>query len=99
MKSDSFTCVRVEGSILPTDLLQRIAAGDPRLPGLRAEDYGLVGEKVNEAINHAWTRLSAAWDVFKAAKDKLPPKDSGHKLTIEKWLLPFWKVLGYATLD
>ena len=99
MTTDTFTCVRVEGSILPTDLLQRVAGGDVRLDGLRAEDYGLVGEKVNEATNHAWIRLSAAWDVFKTAKDKLPNTDTGHKLTIERWLLPFWKVLGYSTLD
>lgn len=99
MTADTFTCVRVEGSILPADLLQRVAAGDPRLDGLRVEDYGLVGEKVNEATNHAWTRLSAAWDAFKAARDALPPTDPGHKLTVERWLLPFWKVLGYSTLD
>jgi hypothetical protein len=99
MTTDTFTCVRVEGSILPTDLLQRVAAGDARLEGLRVEDYGLVGEKVNEATNHAWTRLSAAWDAFKAAKENLPPTDTGHKLTIDRWLLPFWKVLGYSTLD
>ena len=99
MKTESFTCVRVEGSILPTDLLQRVAAGDARLDGLRVEDYGLVGEKVNEATNHAWARLSAAWDVFKTAKSNLCPTDPGHKLTIERWLLPFWKVLGYSTLD
>ena len=71
MKSDIFTCVRVEGSILPTDLLQRVAAGDPRLEGLRAEDYGLVGEKLNEATNHAWTRLLGAWEAFKTVRQKL----------------------------
>ncbi len=54
---------------------------------------------MNEATNHAWNRLSAAWDVFKAAKDNLPPTDTGHRLTIDRWLLPFWKVLGYSTLD
>lgn len=99
MLSDTFSCVRVEGSILPTDLLQRVAGGDARLDGLRAEDYGLVGEKVNEATNHAWTRLSAAWDTFNVFREKLPQSDPGYKLTIEKWLLPFWKVLGYSTLD
>lgn len=97
--TNTFPCVRVEGSILPTDLLQRVAGGDARLDGLRAEDYGLVGEKVNEATNYAWSRLSAAWDGFKAAKDKLPEAEPGHKLTIDRWLLPFWKVLGYSTLD
>jgi hypothetical protein len=96
---DTFTCVRVEGSILPTDLLQRVAGGDARLEGLRTEDYGLDGEKLNEATSHAWTRLLAAWDVFKAAKDRLPPMDPGHKLTIDRWLLPIWKILGYGTLD
>ena len=99
MKSDIFTCVRVEGSILPTDLLQRVAAGDPRLEGLRAEDYGLVGEKVNEATNHAWSRLSAAWETFKTARESLLATDPGYKLTMDRWLLPFWKILGYATLD
>jgi hypothetical protein len=99
MKTDTFTCVRVEGSILPTDLLQRVAAGDAKLDGLRTEDYGLVGEKINEATNHAWNRLSAAWEAFRAARGTLPPSDSGHRLTVEKWLLPLWKVLGYSTLD
>ena len=99
MKSDIFTSVRVEGSILPTDLLQRVAAGDARLEGLRAEDYGLVGEKLNEATNHAWSRLLGAWEAFKTAREKLPASDPGHKVTADRWLLPFWKVLGYGPLD
>ncbi|QEL14825.1 Eco57I restriction-modification methylase domain-containing protein [Limnoglobus roseus] len=99
MTTDTFTCVRVEGSILPTDLLQRVAAGDVRLDGLRVQDYGLDGEKVSEAANHAWTRLSAAWEVFKTARERLAPTDSGYKVTVDRWLLPVWKVLGYGTLD
>lgn len=98
MTTDNFSCVRIEGSILPADLLQRVAAGDARLDGLRVEDYGLVGEKVNEATNHAWNRLLAAWEIFKHARDTLPPTDTGHKLTVDRWMLPFWKVLSY-TLD
>jgi hypothetical protein len=99
MTADTFTCVRVEGSVLPVDLLQRVAAGDARLEGLRAEDYRLDGEKLNEATNHAWTRLTAVWDGFAAARDRLPDADDGARLTVEKWLLPFWRVLGYGTLD
>lgn len=99
MTADTFTCVRVEGSILPVDLLQRVAAGDVCLDGLRAEDYRLDGEKLNEATNHAWTRLTAVWDAFTAARDRLPDADDGARLTVEKWLLPFWRVLGYGTLD
>jgi hypothetical protein len=96
--ADTFSTVRIEGSILPPDLLARVA-GDAKLDGTRAEDYGLVGEKVNEATNHAWNRLTAAWDSFQAAVQKLPKSDTGTKLTLEKWLLPFWNVLGYGRLE
>jgi hypothetical protein len=72
MTNDTFSCVRIEGSLLPADPLQRVAASDARLDGLRVEDYGLVGEKVNEATNHAWNRLLAAWETFKTARETLP---------------------------
>ncbi len=97
--TETFATVRVEGSILPADLLQRVAAGDARLGGLRPEDYHLAGEKVNEATNHAWNRLLPAWDAFKAAAEKLPPGDPGHAATLNKWLLPLWRTLEYGQLD
>ena len=96
---ETFATVRVEGSILPVDLLQRVAAGDARLGGLRPEDYHLAGEKVNEATNHAWNRLLPTWDAFKAAADRLTPGDVGHALTLNKWLLPLWRTLEYGQLD
>jgi hypothetical protein len=94
-----FTTVRVEGSILPVDLLQRVAAGDARLGGLRPEDYHLAGEKINEATNHAWNRLLPTWDTFKAAAEKVPPSDPGQAVTLNKWLLPLWRTLEYGQLD
>jgi hypothetical protein len=97
--TQQFPAVRVEGSILPVDLLQRVAVGDARLGGLRPEDYHLAGEKINEATNHAWNRLLPAWDSFKAAAEKLPPHDPGHALTLNKWLLPLWRTLEYGQLD
>jgi hypothetical protein len=50
---DTFSTTRSEGAILPADLLQRVAADEPRLEGSRPEGYHLSGEKVNEATNHA----------------------------------------------
>src|SRR5215204_5858024 len=97
--SDSFATVRIEGSILPADLLQRVAAGDARLEGLRAEDYHLAGEKVNEAASHAWNRLLPVWESFKATADGLPPTDNGHVITLNRWLLPFWRTLEYGQLE
>ena len=37
-----FITVRSEGAILPMDLLQRIAQGDPKLDGLTPESYNLL---------------------------------------------------------
>ncbi len=92
-----FTTVRSEGSILPVDLLQRVAQGDPNLNGLTPEAYNLLKtEKINEAINHSWNRLLSAWAAFKAAQEKLPEKDLGTTLTRERWLLPLFHELGYG---
>ena len=73
--TETFATVRVEGAILPVDLLQRVAAGDARLGGLRPEDYHLVGEKVNEATSHAWTRLSRVWEEFRPHARRQQVKD------------------------
>ena len=94
-----FTTVRSEGAILPMDLLQRIAQGDPNLDGLTPESYNLLKtEKLNEAINRSWNRLLSAWASFKAAQDKLPERDAGTTLTRERWLLPLFYELGYGRL-
>lgn len=98
-RTDTFATVRIEGAILPADLLQRVAAGDPGLEGLRPEDYHLAGEKVNEAANHAWNRLLAVWEGFKATVEVLPPTDGGQAITLNRWLLPFWRTLEYGQLE
>ena len=49
-----FTAVRTEGGLLPLDLLARIQAGDPALPGTKPADYHLgPHERIGEAINRA----------------------------------------------
>jgi hypothetical protein len=99
MTHELFPTIHIEGSILPADLLAKIAANDPQLEGLLPADYGLSGEKINEAINHAWNRLSAAWDHFQSLRSRLPSNESPYKFTLDKWLLPFWQILGYGRLE
>ena len=97
--SDRFTTVRTEGAILPADLLQRVAAGDPSLDGLTPASYHLIeGERLNEATNHAWNRLMGAWAAFQAAVERLPTGDPGTGITRDRWLLPLWQELGYGRL-
>ncbi|MCL4486959.1 MAG: N-6 DNA methylase [Chloroflexi bacterium] len=96
---DLFLTVRTEGAILPSDLLERIAAGDPDLGGLTPEAYHLpAGEKITETTNRAWNRLLAAWSGFRTASERLPSNDAGTTLTREKWLLPVFQELGYGRL-
>lgn len=95
----AFTTIRVEGTILPPDLLQLIADGDPGIEGLTPEAYHLgKGEKLNEAISRSWNRLLGAWAAFRAAADKLPEGDPGTSITRERWLLPLIQELGYGRL-
>ncbi|MBF6614483.1 MAG: restriction endonuclease, partial [Chloroflexi bacterium] len=96
---DIFTTIHTEGSILPADLLQRIADGDPSLDGLRPDDYHLAkGEKLNEATNRSWNHLLGAWASFKAIAER-HNGDPGTSETREKWLLPLFQELGYGRLQ
>lgn len=99
IRKDIFTTIRTEGAILPPDLLQRIAGGDPDLDGLAPEDYHLAkGERLNEAINRSWNRLLAVWSAFKAALEKLSKTDPATTVTRERWLLVLFQELGYGRL-
>lgn len=95
-----FTTLRVEGAILPPDLLQRIAGGDHSIEGLTPEAYHLEnGEKLNEAINRAWNRLVGTWATFRDTAANLSESDPGTTVTRERWLLPLFQELGYGRLQ
>jgi hypothetical protein len=98
-RRELFTTVRTEGAILPPELLQRVLEADKGLGGLRPEDYHLAeGERLNEAANRAWNRLTGAWAAFRAAEARLPAEDAATTLTRERWLLPLFQELGYGRL-
>lgn len=96
---DLFQTVHTEGGLLPADLLQRIADGDRTLDGLRPSDYHLdPGERLNERITRAWTRLTSAWRAFDDARQNLPPGDAGGALTRDRWLQIMFDEFGYGRL-
>ncbi|HVT87945.1 MAG TPA: N-6 DNA methylase [Tepidisphaeraceae bacterium] len=95
--SEIFSSIRTEGALLPPDILHRIGAGDD-LPGLAASDYHLSGERIADAINRAWNRLTGAWGAFKSVTASLSESDAGTTATREKWLLPLFQELGYGRL-
>jgi hypothetical protein len=97
---DLFQTVHTEGGLLPADLLQRVADGDRTLDGLAPSDYHLdPGERLNERITRAWTRLTSAWRAFDDAR-RAPGAvaDSSGKATREQWLQILFDELGYGRL-
>ena len=97
-RKDIFTTIHTEGSILQSDLLQRLIEGDKDIPGLDEAAYHLSGERVNEAINRSWNRLQSAWKSFQTIRLELPETDLGTRITRERWLLPLFQELGYGRL-
>lgn len=99
MRREVYVAVRTEGSLLPADLLQRIAAGDPELDGLRPDDYHLPPrDRLREAMNRSWTRLQNYWSGFKRLLAETPAHDPATGLTRERWLHPLLQELGYGRL-
>jgi hypothetical protein len=97
---NTFTTIHTEGALLPVDLLQRIRSNDKNLEGLNPESYHLApGEKLSEAINRSWNRLSGLWGSFQAARGRLGSTDAGTTLTRERWLLPLFQELGFGRLS
>jgi hypothetical protein len=95
----AFSTMRTEGSILPPDILSRIAAADQELGGLTEGAYHLIGEKFGEATNRAWNRLQSAWLTFRTAREGMAEGDAGTTLTRERWLLPLFQLLDYGRLQ
>jgi methylase of polypeptide subunit release factors len=95
----NLSTIRTEGGLLPADILAKILAGDGGLPGTSAEAYHLPkGEKLNESINRAWTRVRALWDKFRLQRESLTETDTGTSQTRETLLLPLFAELGYGRL-
>jgi hypothetical protein len=95
----AFQHVTTVGPMLPTDVLERVANEDQKLPGLRPSDYGLAEtERLGEAITRSWTRLT---DIHRAFADELaasPLLDTAAGPTFKHWLRFLFQELGYGTL-
>jgi hypothetical protein len=96
----AFDCVRTEGGLLPSDLLQRIALQDASLAGLTPEAYHLdAGDRLRDAVNRAWGRLTGVWRRFQAELAKVKEGDRATVITRDRLLLPLFDALGYGRLN
>lgn len=93
----TYVGVRIQGGLLPAEVLSRLAAGDGDLGGLGSGDYGLAtNESVREAANRSWAYLTGVWAAYRGALAELPGTDWATTLTRERWLSILLNELGYG---
>ncbi|MBN3585507.1 hypothetical protein JYB64_24265, partial [Algoriphagus aestuarii] len=92
-----YSSVRVAGSLLTAALIGRIGSGDPQLPGLRSEDYGLApGRRLGEFASRHWEELLGVYREFQQQLTQASSGESRAALTRERWLLPLFDALGFG---
>ena len=92
----TFTTVRSEGGLLPSDLLARVVAGDSELGGLAPTDYGFApSERLGEAISRLWNDAKTYWEAFKIDQKALGSGETGVSETRD-WVLRLLREIGYG---
>lgn len=93
------TSVRTEGGLLPSDLLEKIKAADPDVPGLKDADFGLPAvERAREATTRSWNRLVGSWAGLEAVRVGAEANDPLVGPTRDRFLVPLFEELGFGRL-
>jgi hypothetical protein len=90
-----FSSLKIVGGLLPADLLGRIFAGDPQVPGTSPQTYGLErGESVRRQASRSWLYLLEVWQDF---KQRVAGDDASTsaRVTRERWLRILLRELGF----
>src|SRR5438270_13687628 len=96
-----FSSLKIVGGLLPADLLGRMFAGDPQVPGTSPETYGLErGESVRRQASRSWLYLLEVWQEFQRrltdASDGQSAADArSARVTRERWLHILLRELGF----
>ena len=84
--------INIEGGLVSSDLLERIAATPELVEGQRAADFGVDG-RLSEEIQSAFSEAAAYWNAFQARLHR--GRESSTTITRETWILPLLQELGY----
>lgn len=96
--TETFTSLKIVGGLLPADVIGKIYAGEPEVPGIGAQTYGLEpGESVRRQASRVWQYLLEKWQEFKVRVDTSPDAASA-RVTRERWLHILLRELGFAHL-
>ncbi|WP_063739505.1 Eco57I restriction-modification methylase domain-containing protein [Streptomyces anulatus] len=90
------TAVRVEGTLLSADLINKVRFADRELPGAAPADYGLPrGVRVEDAASRKWEYLKATYANFQEQLEELGEQTDPVKVTYREWLGVLLDELGY----
>ncbi|MFE1366199.1 Eco57I restriction-modification methylase domain-containing protein [Streptomyces anulatus] len=90
------TAVRVEGTLLSADLINKVRFADRELPGAAPADYGLPrGVRVEDAASRKWEYLKATYASFQEQLGELGEQTDPAKITHREWLGVLLDELGY----
>jgi len=89
----AYTAIRIEGGLVPADLLDAIATGDAA--GQRQEDFGLPpATRLTDAMQLAFSDIRTYWDAFQVRLRRAA--ESTTTLTREQWIIPLFDTLGVS---
>lgn len=89
-----FNTIRIEGSILSADILDKIEQGE--LGGQLPKDFGFdPSVKVKDEIVKAWADAQDLWRIFKRHQSDVTEGATGTSETRKFWILPLLSLLGY----
>jgi hypothetical protein len=93
----AFSSLKIVGGLLPADLLGRVSAGDPQVPGTGPQTYSLEpGESVRRQASRSWLYLLEVWQDFKRrVEDPGTAEAVSARVTRERWLRILLRELGF----
>lgn len=87
-----YPSIRIEGTILSPDILDRL----DDLAGQRPADFGLDGTtKVKDEIARAWADAQDYWRIFQRKLESVRADSPATTETRQQWVLPLLGLLGY----
>ena len=93
----AFSSLKIVGALLPADLLGRVSATDPQVPGTGPQTYGLErGESVRRQASRSWLYLLEVWQDFKRRVEGPGAAEAvSARVTRERWLRILLRELGF----
>ncbi len=93
----AFSSLKIVGGLLPADLLGRVFAADPQVPGTGPQTYGLEpGESVRRQASRSWLYLLEVWQDFKRRVEGPGAAEAvSARVTRERWLRILLRELGF----